>query len=1233
MKKLLTFLVLLTVSVGTWAYNGSGDGITLSDGGADKQIIVTTRPGALADWYNSLSETEKGYLRSSSRTTLDISGPLSDLDLAVLNSTTEEAWGDYTTLDLKNATIENTSGVSGIAMSNLKYLRLPSNFDNVSSMSGLNSNNPNLEVAVSTDAVGESAKKIVIQSFKANGFNASRSSLNLTDELKNLKYITMSGDYGDKDLVDNGNIFGGTPAVWDFTGADFEEVTIQTKSGNFSGIHPYFANNDPFCLDEEIYPVYPYTTNAFYYFSSYARDAVKINLPTEITDLPDLCLSGFGGNGQNNGNYVLAYPDADVTETEYVIEELVIPNNITRIGYDCASGCNIKKVTIGNGIKEICGGAFYNSDNIEEVDFVPGVSDCVIGNSAFNEGQNSQMKHIVLPEGITSLGADCFRNSQHLESIRLPETLKYIGDGCFYDCHALSSITIPENVEKIGKAAFSLTALKDVYLTTKDPAKIPEIWTAGTGWTDNNCTFGINEEYGNNSVPGTDPGYVNMTWDEIADYLFSHSNRIAALHFPKELAQKVRAEISLQYDFISKDGVRIPSQANVAANVENLRGDIPGADIAGTSGGGKYSSDGWAQFVLMKEYDPNTETEVFEKEYDDVWYTMCFPFDLTDEQLAAAFTENFNIVDFSAVEVKEDKDNGTRELVLHFNNVAETVYKDTDGVVYVRKRDGAGGLTGNVVRVKDGTYDYNVYYKVTDVESGTVDTSVEYKHVQVGQNGGTYKTKTFAANGDASGDIKYIEGYLAQAGHPYMIHPNTGVKFGSPKVRCHFSGITWISEEDRDALYENEARTIDLGGAAYTGPKPENITYVTGTNIFTKGNFSQVAYPDYKGQTYTFKGNWREYSSAGDAYVAQHPEPQMTVEKPIESEYMTRGDEPQEPTNPGDPGEDPNLNPVSNPNDDLSTYPLVFQTFANTKANIYYDNSNHENTTWGEAIANCSDMKTFTGYANENYYWFTNGGYSVLNNFLKDNEYLNYDNKQAMSISDATAFKTKCSNYINALNNYNTWYANAQSYPTRKAAYEKYLSDHAKWQTAWNRWNTWTEASAREAYLEDLEEYNQAKTTYDSEHATWLNGMKDYLVWIPYRAYFLGRATGQYPRYYREVAPDENRTSGRWSQYAAIVIPNGAALSGVEENMDLSVEAPDGAVKGINMAFNEDFESEVDANEIKEIIADAEKKGQKVEYLNIIYSINGEIVGKGSDSLNNLPEGMYIINGKKYLVK
>ena len=1090
-------------------------------------------------------------------------------------------------------------------MSNLLYLRLPSNFNTPSLMSGLNQKNPKLQVAVSTDALGSSARKIVIQSFSPNGFNASIASLSLTNELTDLKYITMSGSFGDKDLYDNGCVFGGTPASWDFTGAGFESITLEEK-GSFSGTHPYYANNDPFCKGDEIYPIYPCTTNAFYYFTYYAQNTVKISLPTEITELPDLCLSGFGSNGKNSGNYDLIYPDAD--DPDYVIDELVIPNNIKKIGYDCATGCKIRKVTIGNGIEEICGGAFANSNDIEEVDFVPGVTRCVLGNGAFNEGQNSKMKHIVLPEGITSIGADCFRNSQQLESIRLPVSLEYIGNGCFYDCHALSSITIPENVKQIGKAAFSLTALKDVYLTTTDPAKIPFIYTAGTKWTDNDCTFGINEEYGNNSVPGTDPGYGDMTWDEIVDYLFTHSNRIATLHFPKILRGKVRADICNNYSFTSKDDYKIPSQANVSADVENLRGDIPNADISDPgSTSGKYSQDGWAQFVLMKEYDPDTDTEVYEKEYDDVWYTMCFPFDLTDEQLAGAFTENFNIVDFSAVEITTDEATQKKELVLHFNNVAETVYKDADNNEYVRKRNGAGGLEGDVVRLDDGNYSYNVYYKVNS-ETKQPDTSVEYKHVQVGQNGGVYKTKTFAAGDNKDNGVVMIDGYLALAGHPYMIHPNTGAKNGSPKVRCHFSGITWIPVEEREALYEAQARTVDLNIAT------------------TENNFNQVAYGSaYAGQTYTFKGNWREYSAEGETYATSNPEPVLTAVKPVESEYMTRGDEPVEPKAVDNPGEAPTrgLNPV----EDTENYPVNLQNFYNAirTGQVYVASLNKTFTDakLGELIQYFDGVMALngSGYDDGTKVWVGN-----------ENAFAVYFGADGITQNQFDELKGKCNSFRLALERYNSFDAILADYTTRKNAYDKYLQDYDNWRVKHDLWSNWTEETARQRYQDALTAYNEAVEEYDIQHEDWVDAMKDYFVLIPKNAYFLGRKPGKYPKYYRETAPDDvARTTGLWKQYTAVILPSSSAVNGIESEIDPSVAAS----RGFDMKFNEDFEGEmIDKEDITGIIEVARKDGEpKVEYMNVVVNINGQVVRNESTSIEGLPSGIYIVNGKKYFVK
>lgn len=1284
--------VLTNPNVTTVIYNGGGSIATVTDNSTGSDVILVDKNNKTATAKLSGSD-ELASAMTQIDVALDkltITGTLSSDDAAVLNATAVDASG-VTTVTAELQDIQGTA----------TYMALPAGYS-TADLESLKTNNPNLQVAMGFEDLNTNKPKLTMHSFSSNNVvNAANALFNNFDKIRACKYVSMTGNYGDHDLVDGTSLNFGDVAVWDFTGASFDNCNVDASVCDGG---PYYASNDPFCLNGTLTLSNSYPSNAFYYFKNYSTKVVEIQLPTGITELPPACMIRLGEENGPNYKLIKGLTDAEFTaansQYSYIagyeagkwmpIDKLVIPDNIKTVGYEACRQSVLKSVVLGSGVEEVQGGAFKLNRLIEDVDCTPGIKNCYLGDQAFNECNN--MKHIQLSEGIVSLGNKCFHNSQNLESIRLPETLLYIGNLCFMDGHALSSITIPENVEKIGKQAFALTALKDIYLTTTDPAKVPEIWTGGEGFKDNESTFSVNEMYGNNSCPWgrdklTDPvnygntpepgnyGFGSMTWDEVVDYYYTHCNLIGVLHFPSELAGKVRADLVQQYAFRCEvdgqgNGIGVPDQIDAT----KLRGGLAANLDSQNNNYGKYTSDGWAQFALMKEYVPNHDV-VFTKEYDDVWYTMCFPFDLTDEQLAGAFNEKFNIVDFSGVEIR-DEENGKKNLVLHFNNVAETVYKDEDNNIYVRKR--TNGLTGDVIRERDGDFDYNIYYEVDKTTNQPI-TTYEFHHVQAKGNGDTsqYKTKNFGKfpssqtsdftiDNSVGKDVFMIDGYLASAGHPYMIHPSTGTKIGSPKVRCHFSGITWKPKDENggfDNLYNAQARTVDLGGAAYKGvTAPENITYVTGDDKYTDDNFNQAAYSGYEGQAYTFKGNWRELKEGapaeptvangqleaypdvedylGDLYKYYPNGPTLAEqgEDPRTSSYwqgllsevgerMTEDDEPVEPTK------------GSNPADDTTNYPEKFFTFYNTT----YDNGK----VLGEEILNWS----FTDIAGGPHNW----GKTVyqLN--------INYDEPKAafkayfdpentcnnsgaiettlFDESKFNALKTKCQTLYN-YNHFDDVHANWEV-------------EHQAWQNNINTWNNYDAAcDAYDHYsAEDAQaEYENASTNYpiklgeweaacdavDGRNkpilAAWEASVENYKVLIPQYAYFLARPSNSaYPKYYREMAPDNvARTTGRWTQYSAVIIPNAAALAGIEAGVDPNVQS---GVKGYNIAFNEDYEGEFDPTEIKDIVAEAEEKGQKVEYMNIVYSINGEIISRGTSSLSGLPQGMYIINGKKYLVK
>ena len=1141
---------------------------------------------------------------------LIITGELTVEDFKLLNSTTYSQLASVTKLDLSGAAVASISTMSGMNLSGMEYLRLPDGMtsaDDVEAMANLHSSSTNAALKMAGSYKDDaSLDEIALYSFESNNVQGFKSALMKDPEWNNIKIARLAGQYGVNDL-DKGNsnlVFSSNPAEWDFTGANFDQCTINGTI-QFANNSSYYSETDPF---KEGAPDYPapvsslsnYNTNAFYYFQGYAKNTVKLTLPYQITELPAHCLNQLcTDNKENYKSYFNMSEDEfqstfGNSATCAPLESLIIPNSVITIGYECAYNTYIKTITIGSGVKVVQGGAFKQVQKLEDIYFETGINNCRLGQEAFHLCYD--VKHIALSEGIISLGADCFSNSQQLESIRLPETLLKIGNSAFENCLALNSIIIPSNVEKIGKKAFVGCPFTDVYLSTTDPSKIPQVWSCGTSFNqfDDNSTFGHGHLDGWEGVDGLSTlAYKQMlsqmSWGEAAEYYYVHVNGMPVLHYPKELAKKVRASISKTYGAKSTDGYGLPM-----AQDRSSRDNIDGADL-GSPGTGKYTKDGWAQFLLMQDYVPNKDGDTFySKEYDDVWYTMCFPFDLTDEQLAAAFNEGFNIADFSSVQIDTD-DPEKKKLILHFNRVAETFYRDSEDNVYevIGREPHEGSKT---------TFDYNIY-KLGDVE---------YHHVHANNKLTDYKTKTFAPGSSLSEAANHIDqavlidGYLATAGHPYMIHPNIGVNPGEPKKACRLAGIKWLPVEQRENKYNAEIREVDLGEAK------------------TGNNYNQASYgEDYKGQTYKFIGNWRDLKDDAPESIKNDPYPEVTdytkwypdgppqsVTAPTEdptNEYgpeMTDEDEPEEVT--------------QDPRTDLEKYPQGFQNIVNetwlpyiTINNRAYGNGAPNTATCGFVIDNVD----WTEFNNLNWFWWP-GQYQEGNNTMVFRNY--YQNQ--LTEQTYGELKALVHEFLAAVDAYEN--------------YDEAIADYRANRAAWAAYHEAMELAQDYDYDAEFIKYNTAVQNWQSAITTWKNNRKDYSIIIPKYSYFLGRrSASDYPKFFREMAPNEPRTTGLWTQYSAIIIPNTKAINGIEAELD----GKTAQAKGFNMAFNEDFfvfnDEPHGIATLIEKIEKEEGKPAKVEYMDIVVSIDGKIVSRDKTTFEGLPKGVYIINGKKYYVK
>ena len=68
---------------------------------------------------------------------------------------------------------------------------------------------------------------------------------------------------------------------------------------------------------------------------------------------------------------------------------------------------------------------------------------------------SSDVKTIVINDGVTTVGDFAFQGCTNLESISIPDSVTRIGDYSLCDCANLTSITIPDSVTYLGDKSFN----------------------------------------------------------------------------------------------------------------------------------------------------------------------------------------------------------------------------------------------------------------------------------------------------------------------------------------------------------------------------------------------------------------------------------------------------------------------------------------------------------------------------------------------------------------------------------------------------------------------------------------------------------------------------------------------------------------------------------------------------------------------------------------------------------
>ncbi len=137
------------------------------------------------------------------------------------------------------------------------------------------------------------------------------------------------------------------------------------------------------------------------------------------------------------------------------LQSIRIPDGITSIPTECFMDCEqLEEVILPEGLTAIRNYAFAYCTSLKGITLPESLES--LREAAF---YSSDLQSIRIPNGITSIPAECFTNCGKLEEVILPENLTTIDYRAFRGCSALKKISLPESLQRIEQYAFASSGL------------------------------------------------------------------------------------------------------------------------------------------------------------------------------------------------------------------------------------------------------------------------------------------------------------------------------------------------------------------------------------------------------------------------------------------------------------------------------------------------------------------------------------------------------------------------------------------------------------------------------------------------------------------------------------------------------------------------------------------------------------------------------------------------------
>jgi hypothetical protein len=222
------------------------------------------------------------------------------------------------------------------------------------------------------------------------------------------------------------------------------------------------------------------------------------------------------------------------------LTSITIPNSVTTIGGEAFNECTgLTSVTIPNKVTSIGSDAFRNVNNIVNLSSYTagepwGAKTC-IGKDDFKlstdgktlEKYNGGGGKVYLPDNITTIGSEAFKNCYNITSLYIPNSVTTIGDYAFYNCSDFSTLTIPSSVTTVGDYLCAGSNISSIYVEDGNTALSVD---------DNGVLFNKDKTTLICCPPGKTGSYtIPNTVTSIGNSAFSGCNRLTSITIPNSV--------------------------------------------------------------------------------------------------------------------------------------------------------------------------------------------------------------------------------------------------------------------------------------------------------------------------------------------------------------------------------------------------------------------------------------------------------------------------------------------------------------------------------------------------------------------------------------------------------------------------------------------------------------------------------------------------------------------------